>query len=193
VRRVCAAAGGPRQKWPKAAWKTETRETRGVCARATGYAYPITRQDLIGEFENPGSWLLRFQLEKPVISCESAAAAKGIPLEHELKSLLIDCDQGRALAHVRGDRHLSLRDVKDALSLREAKLTSPELLRQMDIAPGTMHPFHPALWNGAHLITRQVLSLSWVSTNAGSSNEYVVFDPLVLLRAKYVTLGNFEA
>jgi prolyl-tRNA editing enzyme YbaK/EbsC (Cys-tRNA(Pro) deacylase) len=168
-------------------------ETRPTRALTTGYAYLIEQQDLTTEFANPSAWLLRFQLAKPVISCQSAAAAKRIPLEHELKSLLIDCDQGRALAHIRGDRHLSLRDVKDALALREAKLTSPELVRQMGITPGTLHPFHFALWNGVHLITHQVLSLPWVSTNAGASNEYVVFDPLILLRARHITLGNFEA
>lgn len=144
------------------------------------------------DFNNPSSWLRRFQLEKPVISCRSAAEAKRIPLEHELKSLLIDCDGERALVHIRGNRHLSLRDVKNALALREAKLTDPDFLHQMDISPGTLHPFHSALWGGTHLITNQLLSLPWVSTNAGTPREFVVFDPLILMRAKHVSLGNFE-
>lgn len=127
-----------------------------------------------------------------MISCQSAAEAKGIPLEHELKSLLIDCDDGRTLVHVRGNRRLSLRGVKDALALSEAKLTDPEILHQMSISPGTLHPFHPAFWKGNHLVTHQLLSLPWVSTNAGSPTEFIVFDPLILMRAGHVSLGNFE-
>jgi prolyl-tRNA editing enzyme YbaK/EbsC (Cys-tRNA(Pro) deacylase) len=147
---------------------------------------------VITDLDNPSSWLPRFQLGGPVISCESAANAKGVPAEHELKSLLIDCDRGRVLAHVRGDRRLSLREIKKALALRQARLAAPQVLRGMGIAPGTLHPFHPALWPGVHLIARQVLAMPWVTTNAGKPDAYLVFTPLILLRATHLSVGDFE-
>ena len=74
--------------------------------------------------ENPGAWLRRFELSERVVSCEEAADAKGVPLHHELKSLLLICDHGYALAHLHGDRRLSLRAVKDAMGTRQARLAA---------------------------------------------------------------------
>jgi prolyl-tRNA editing enzyme YbaK/EbsC (Cys-tRNA(Pro) deacylase) len=146
----------------------------------------------VSPFENPSSWLARFQLGRPVRSCESAAAAKGVPLEHELKSLLVDSDSGLVLAHVRANHRLSLRKVKTALSLVQARLADPGTLRSLNISPGTLNPFHRSLWQETHLVSNQVLSLPWVTTNAGEPDAYVVFDPLILLRAQQLSVSDLE-
>jgi prolyl-tRNA editing enzyme YbaK/EbsC (Cys-tRNA(Pro) deacylase) len=136
------------------------------------------------DFENPGSWLRRFKLNDPVVSCESAAAAKGVGLGHELKTLVFEADLGLALAHLRGDRRLSLRAVKRCVPTRQAKLASVATLASLGVEPGTVTPFHPLLWGLPHVISRDVLDLNWVTTNAGVRDEYVVFDPVLLLRAR---------
>jgi len=141
----------------------------------------------------PGSWLRRFNLDRPVVSCESAAMAKGVALEHELKSLLLACDHGFVLAHVRGDQRLSLRAVKSTLALEQARLAAPSALESLGLSPGTIHPFHPNLWRLTQLITRQVLMLPWVTTNAGELTRYVRFDPVILLRARQFVIGDYEA
>jgi prolyl-tRNA editing enzyme YbaK/EbsC (Cys-tRNA(Pro) deacylase) len=147
---------------------------------------------LIRDFDNPGSWLACFELERPVVSCGEAAAAKGVALERELKSLLLTCDDGHVLVHLRGNRELSLRAVKRALASRQARLAERAELEALGLSPGTIHPFHSTLWAMPQLLTRAVLALPWVSTNAGRLDAYVVFDPFLLLRARNVAVGEFE-
>jgi prolyl-tRNA editing enzyme YbaK/EbsC (Cys-tRNA(Pro) deacylase) len=138
---------------------------------------------------NPAASLRRYVLPEPVVSCASAAAAKGIPLQHELKSLVIQTDAGLVVTHIPGDRSLSLRAVKRCLSTTQARLAD---LSDLDLAPGTVHPFHARLWKLHHLVSREVLGLGWVSTNAGELTTYVVFDPMMLLCARHVSLGTFS-
>lgn len=127
-----------------------------------------------------------------VVTCESAARAKGIPRERELKSLLLESDRGYLLAHVRGSRRLSLRAVKRSLGVRHASLLDLSTLHSLGFQPGAIHPFQPTLWQMPQVITRAVFDLPWVSTNAGTLRSYVVFDPLILLHARDVILGDFE-
>jgi prolyl-tRNA editing enzyme YbaK/EbsC (Cys-tRNA(Pro) deacylase) len=143
---------------------------------------------VIANTENPGVGFKQYTLSDPVISCASAAAAKGIPLEHELKSLVIETDAGLVVAHIPGNRRLSLRAVKRCLPTAQARLAN---LGALDLLPGTVHPFHALLWPLHHLVTREVLDLGWVSTNAGKLTTYVIFDPALLLRARLVSVDDF--
>jgi prolyl-tRNA editing enzyme YbaK/EbsC (Cys-tRNA(Pro) deacylase) len=138
--------------------------------------------------DNPAEGLKRYVLSKPVISCASAAAAKGIPLGHELKSLVIEIESGLVVAHIPGDRRLSLRAVKRCLPTAQARLAN---LDGLDLLPGTVHPFHALLWPLHHLVAHEVLDLGWVSTNAGELTTYVIFDPALLLRARRVSVDDF--
>lgn len=167
---------------------------RRVSSSDTGECWPAWA-------ETPLSWLRSFQLPLPVVSCESAARAKGFPLERELKTLVIDAtttqsiDPGaRALlvAHVRGDRRLSLRAVKRALGVTQARLAGNDSLDDLGVEPGTIHPFQPALWGLRHLVAREVLSLPWVTTNSGRLDGFIVFDPVILLRAECIVVDNLE-
>lgn len=144
-------------------------------------------------FSTPSEWLRTFQLAVPVVSCSEAASAKGIPLRRELKSLLIRIDNAcLALAHVPGDRRLSMRRVKQVLHTKQARLCDAEELRSVGVEAGTVHPFHPQLWPLQQIVSQELLSLSWVSTNAGSTTKYVVFDPLVLTRAPSFLVVDIE-
>jgi prolyl-tRNA editing enzyme YbaK/EbsC (Cys-tRNA(Pro) deacylase) len=143
-------------------------------------------------FENPSSWLQKFRLKRPAVSCTDAAEAKNIPLEHELKSLLLSSSRGLLLVHLRGDKRVSLRKVKNVLGADEARLAEPSVLARLGISPGTLHPFHPAMWTGLHLLASPVTQLPWVSTNAGRPDEYVVFDPMILTRATNLSVCEIE-
>lgn len=150
------------------------------------------------DFQTPRPWLPSYALPHEVVSCEAAAEAKGVPLERELKTLVIRVSdkptwEGFVLAHVRGDRRLALRSVKRALNVKQARLASRESLEELGLEPGTVEPFSAALWGLKHLIASEVLSLGWVTTNAGQLDRYVVFDPLVLLRASHKVVEDLEA
>lgn len=143
-------------------------------------------------FDEPMSWLAEFALDGPVRTCEEAAEAKGIPLERELKSLVLVTSLGIVTAHVAGDQFLSLRQVKRSLRCQEARLADGDVLNSLGVSVGTVTPFHRSIWHMRQLICYKVLQFEWVSTNSGSYDHYVVFDPLVLLRAPQVSIGQFE-
>jgi prolyl-tRNA editing enzyme YbaK/EbsC (Cys-tRNA(Pro) deacylase) len=138
--------------------------------------------------DNPGASLKHYVLPQRVVSCASAAAAKDIPLEHELKSLVIQTDSGLVVAHIPGDRNLSLRAVKRGLPTTQARLAN---VNDLGLAPGTIHPFATKLWQLHHLVSREVFDLGWISTNAGTLTTFVVFDPRLLLRARRITVGAY--
>lgn len=140
------------------------------------------------QFADPLTWLRVYDLASSVVSCEDAANAKGIPLKHELKSLVLDTDRELVIAHMPGDRQISLRAAKRALGAAQASLASVERLTGIGVSPGTVTPFLGPLWALYQLIDPSLLSLSWVSTNAGDRSKYIVFDPILLLRAERATL-----
>jgi len=88
---------------------------------------------------------------------------------------------------------LSLRSVKRALNVRQAKLASRDALDAMGLEPGTVEPFSERLWGLTHLIAAEVLALEWVTTNGGQLDSYVVFDPMVLLRSSHKIVADLEA
>lgn len=87
---------------------------------------------------------------------------------------------------------LSLRAIKLALNVAQARLAPDHELGALGLEPGTVHPFAPTLWDMKQLVTREVLRLDWVTTNAGEPDRYVVFDPALLLSAPAISVGDFE-
>lgn len=132
-------------------------------------------------------------LPHPVVSCEDAAAAKGIPLSQELKTLLVDTSDGVVAVHVRGNETVSFRKVKEALNVSEAKLASRDQLDRLGVLPGTISPVIEPIWKLRHLLDTDVLAHEYVSTNNGSLTAYVTFDPKLLLQARDVKCGKFAA
>lgn len=131
-------------------------------------------------------------LAAPVVSCEQAANAKGIELQRELKSIVVQTRMGCIAVHTRGDRDVSLRKVKRELGLKEAYLASPEVLQKMGLEPGTVSAVRDPVWSMLNLITKQVLDLDLVSTNDGTLTNYVLFDPQILTTNPRHQVGDFE-
>ncbi len=148
--------------------------------------------EIVGRWSNPGSSLTPKDLDREVISCRSAARAKRVPLERELKSLLLACDGDYVVAHVRGSRRLSLRAIKNELGVQQALLADLADLTRFDVSPGTLYPFKGTLWAKPQLITEEVLELDWVTTNYGDRSKYVEFSPTLLLEAADHRVGRFE-
>lgn len=139
----------------------------------------------------PGNFLEVHELQQPVTSCEEAAAAKGIPLSKELKTLVLDTSNGLVAVHVRGNEEVSLRKVKKSLGVAEAKLADRGQLDNLGVVPGTVSPIVDPIWELKHLLDERVLNNEFVSTNNGTLRAYVTFDPDILLKAKDVQTGDF--
>lgn len=142
--------------------------------------------------ESPSVNLKEYTLDKPVISCMEAAQAKGIRLENELKTLLLQTSNGLVALELPGDATASLRKIKNALEVKEAHLASQETLSQLGLEPGTVSTVRAPVWDMPHLVSRRLLKLSEVSTNSGHKKGYYRFDPSILLKAEKVLTGDFE-
>jgi prolyl-tRNA editing enzyme YbaK/EbsC (Cys-tRNA(Pro) deacylase) len=71
-------------------------------------------------------------------ACEEAAAAKGVHLFKELKTLIVETSSGLIAVHLPGDARLSLRAVKVFLEAEEAYVADPETLLGLGLSPGTV-------------------------------------------------------
>jgi len=141
----------------------------------------------------PGPSMKEYALASPVISCQEAADAKGIPLANELKSLLLSTPKGFVALHLPGDAEAALRAVKNALEVREACLATPEELRSLGLMPGTVCAVKDPIWSLPHLVSKRVLEMEMVSTNNGTHRGFYRFHPSVLLEAESVMIGEFES
>lgn len=140
----------------------------------------------------PGLQLHAYTLDSPVTTCAEAAAARNIPLAHELKTLLVETHHGLVAAHLPGDGVLSLRKVKARLETAEAYLADPEDLLALGLSSGTVSAVLDPVWSMPHLISRRVLNISTVMTNNGTRTGYFKFSPAVLTDAADVIVDDFE-
>jgi prolyl-tRNA editing enzyme YbaK/EbsC (Cys-tRNA(Pro) deacylase) len=140
----------------------------------------------------PGLTMKDYLLDKPVVSCEEAAAAKCIPLENELKTLILETSRGYVALNLPGDSEADLRSVKAALEVEQAHLASPDELKALGLSPGTVCAVRKPVWDLPLLISRRLLRLAFVSTNNGTLRGFFKFEPSTLLTAQSVMIGDFE-
>jgi len=126
-----------------------------------------------------------------VISCRSAAKARGHELNRELKSLVLTTSKGLFVVHVPGDCTVSLRKVKSHLGSGEAYIADPEQLLELGLGPGVVCAVLDPVWSMHHLIDQRIFDVPEVVTNNGTRNGYYSFDPDELRSAKKVDIGDF--
>ncbi|HEY4989964.1 MAG TPA: YbaK/EbsC family protein, partial [Opitutaceae bacterium] len=140
----------------------------------------------------PGDRMLSQHLDRPVVSCEEAAAARGIPLARELKTLLLKTHDREIVAvHVPGDANVALRQVKRRLGTAQAYQASLQELEALGLTPGTVCAIKEPVWSMEHLVTRRVLRMDTVMTNDGTKTGYLEFNPALLMKTDPI-VGDFE-
>jgi prolyl-tRNA editing enzyme YbaK/EbsC (Cys-tRNA(Pro) deacylase) len=140
----------------------------------------------------PALNLKEYRLDKPVVTCEDASAAKCIPLENELKTLILRTSRGYIALNLPADSDADLRTVKTALEVEQACLASADELKALGLSPGTVCAVRNPVWEMPLLVSRRLLRLSYVSTNNGTLRGFYKFEPTILLTARSVMLGDFE-
>jgi len=133
-----------------------------------------------------------FSLNHPVITCQEAASAKGIPLHNELKSLIINTSKGLCVLHIPGNKKANLRSIKKAIKADEACLAGEAALEMLQVKAGTVTPFLKQIWDLPQFISNEVLLNDFVSTNAGVRDKYIIFDPKMLMAHTNIMIGCFH-
>jgi len=144
------------------------------------------------DYPPPGLRMKPSFLDHEVVRCEEAAKARGIPLQNELKTLILKTPTGLIAAHLPGDGELSLNAVKNATIERNLRIADPGDLVTIGLQAGTVCPILNPVWEMSHVISKRLLSLDFVMTNNGTKTGYFKFDPVVLTNANSVIIGNFE-
>jgi len=139
----------------------------------------------------PGLEMIPRWTSVEVITCHSAAKARGHELHRELKSLVLATSQGLCVVHVPGDCSVSLRKVKRHLGIDEAFIADPEQLLELNLGPGTVCAVLDPVWSMRHLVDQRVFEIPEVVTNNGTRNGYFSFDPDELRSAQKVGIGDF--
>ena len=143
-------------------------------------------------FTNTNSSFKIYRLPKKVVSCSEAAFTKGIPLENELKTLILKTSNGLCTVNTRGDNKISLMNIKIFINVKVAFLLIKFELAKMNLKPGCVCPFMEQLWSLPLLIDEKVLELSFLSTNAGSREKCIFFSPNKLLLSPIHITNNFS-
>jgi prolyl-tRNA editing enzyme YbaK/EbsC (Cys-tRNA(Pro) deacylase) len=125
------------------------------------------------------------------IGCRDAARQKGIPIRNELKTLILETGIGLAALHLRGNEKASLRSIKRALKTKRASLASSEVLGSIGLKPGCVCPFVREVWQLRSLVSVNVLDLEYVSTNNGTTDFCIFFNPKLLLLSNNVVTGVY--
>lgn len=139
----------------------------------------------------PGFRFMRFFEHKEVVTCEEAAAARGLPLEHELKSIILSTRVANVAVHLPANRRLYSKAVKSALGTRRIRFATPDELHVLGLRSGQVNPGNTGFC-ARNLICRTLLELPFVTTNAGQFTLGVAFDPLDLLTLPATIVGEFS-
>lgn len=140
----------------------------------------------------PGLGMKSHKTDYEVVSCEEAANARKVPLGNELKTLILQTPSELVAAHLPGDGELNLRAIKNTLDVKDIKIANPEDIAKIGLESGTVSAVLEPVWSMPHLISRRLLSLSYVTTNNKTKKGYFKFDPVILLDATSRIVGNFE-
>lgn len=174
--------------WPAESLRPPTTKRRGTSFRFV----PIQR----GEPRNghpPGQSMPAYPVQKDQLGCAAAAEARGVPSDHELKSLVLRTKAGLVAVHVLGTLGLNLRELKRQLGCKKASLAAPEELAELGLASGRVSAVLDPVWSMSNLLAPQVLRQPFVTTNNGTREAFVLFDPQILLTAPRVRLLSADA
>jgi len=130
-------------------------------------------------------------LPNDVITCLDAASTKMIPLQNELKSLVLKTDNGLCILSLMGNMYADFREVKRFLGVDEACMASEDELKTLGLKKGAVCPVLNTVWEMPQLVSKEIFDLEYVSTNAGTLNECIVFNPKELLKHPNLFMGNF--
>lgn len=144
------------------------------------------------ELKAPGKSLKTYKLDRNVVSCEEAAEAKGIPLNKELKTLVLATENGLISISLPANYSVSYWKIMIEENLSQVSLATKNDLDSLSLLPGTVTPLIEPLWSMRQLLDKKLFNMNIMSTNNGTLNGYVEFNPKIILDAPNVHIGDFS-
>lgn len=135
-----------------------------------GPQYLLGQQEFIRHYRHP-----------PVSSCGQIAALHGVPLDHVLKSIVLNVDGIFIGAHIPGGHAVLRPAVEAATGAFFIRLASEEELGVHGLAACTVNPFNLGFCRG-HLLSRHLAGLDEVSILDGSGAGSATINPRCLGR-----------
>lgn len=139
----------------------------------------------------PGPKMTVFYTDVEVRSCEEAVAARGVPLQNELKTILYESAVGPFVVHVPGDMKIDQRRVKMACGCKDIRPASAEMLDKFGIERGTVSPFFEPIWSMSQYMSDELTTRRPLTTNSNSLTGYHFFEPEELLVAPFILVGQY--
>lgn len=126
-----------------------------------------------------------------VVSCEEAAAARGVPLSYELKSIILRVRQHYVGVHIRGDQKLNSKSVRKALRTKRIRFAKANELADFGLQMGRINPTNTRFCQ-THLVCLSVFDRPFLTTNDGTFEAGVAFSPFDLFTLPFVLVGSFS-
>src|ERR1700743_2210709 len=108
-----------------------------------------------------------------VTTCNEAAAARGIPLWQELKTIILEAETRCMAVHLRGDQRVNFRAVKQATGVRDVRFL--DLSRgNVNLSCGTINPWNVDFCK-QNMLDNSVLRIQIMATNNAIHTEGIFF------------------
>jgi prolyl-tRNA editing enzyme YbaK/EbsC (Cys-tRNA(Pro) deacylase) len=126
-----------------------------------------------------------------VVSCEDAAKARGIKLDLELKSILMQSKFHTFAVHIRGSDKINSKHVKLAVNSKSLRFLRVEELAVYNLHSGLINPWNIEFCD-YHLLCEKIFKNEFMTTNNGTFTQGVKFSPNELKTLKHVKTGAFS-
>jgi Ala-tRNA(Pro) deacylase len=112
---------------------------------------------------------------EPTRTSEESAKARGEPLHHGGKALLLKGDGDFGLFVLPADRQLDSNAVRQQFGWKKLRFATPEELQQLTgLVPGSVPPFGPPILPFELNVDEQILQHERIAFNAGSLTDSMI-------------------
>ena len=131
-------------------------------------------------------WHIRNLSDKQVVGCAAAPAARGTPIEFELKSLVVETKERRYVVHLPATRRLSFNKLKAVLQTNKLNLAS---IDHLPSPPGKICALAEPISSLPCVVCESLLEKLVVTTNDTTIHGFFLFPPIVLMALRDVRIA----
>ncbi len=128
---------------------------------------------------------------KRVVTCDEASLARGVPLNQELKSILLKSNEAIMAVHLCGNHRVNSKEIKRVLNSKHLRFLNGNELKYFGLKPGLVNP-----WNidfcTKNFVCKRIFENDFMTTNNGCFTEGIMLYPIQLLELRGVNLGVYS-